>query len=235
MAAQPVRVASRLVGCNQETLIRWKGRSGKSTRLSVKFGVSCDRASAGLETLGPIFEERAFSIETAPPGGTTIIDGGNSDDFVADWFPRDIHGVLDNGREVSVIGARGGMTDPSASYPPQYRQRFGTIRHIIHDAHVDRGHVFCACRFRLTGPNWLRHADGHADTADGGRLGSLNDGSSQWFEFTPAEPMSVLDYDRAVLHPIETLATLLTSHRAEAVELAVRQSPGRPLATGTPI
>lgn len=33
--------------------------------------------------------------------------------------------------------------------------------------------------------------------------------------------MSVLNYDRAVLHPIETLATLLTSYRAEAVELAV--------------
>ncbi|ULP40049.1 hypothetical protein MJO55_28315 (plasmid) [Mycolicibacterium rufum] len=181
-----------------------------------------------LETLGPIFEERAFRIETSPQGGTTIIDGGNSDDLVADWSPRDIHGVLDNGREVSVIGAQGGMTDPSSSYPPQYRQRFGTIRHIIHDAHVDREHVFYAGRFRLTGPNWLRHADGHADTTDGGRLVSLNDGGSQWFEFTPAEPMSVLDYDRAVLHPTETLATLFTSHPAEAVELAVRQSPAGP-------
>lgn len=59
-----------------------------------------------LETLGPIFEERAFRIETSPQGGTTIIDGGNSDDLVADWSPRDIHGVLDNGREVSVIGAQ---------------------------------------------------------------------------------------------------------------------------------
>lgn len=181
-----------------------------------------------LETLGPLFDERAHRVETSPHGGTTIIDGGNSDDLVADWSPRDIHGVLDNGSDVSVIGAQGGMTDPSASHPPQYRQRFGTIRHVIHDVHVDRGHAFCACRFRLTGPNWLRHDDGHADTTEGSHLVSLNDGSHQWFEFTPADPMSVLQFDRAVLHPIETLATLLTSHPAEAVELAVRQSPAGP-------
>lgn len=181
-----------------------------------------------LETIGPIFDERAHRIAVSPHGGTTVTDSGNSDDQVADWSPRDIHGVLDNGRRVSLIGAQGGMTAPSATFPPQYRQRFGTIRHAILDAHVDRKHRFSACRFRLTGPNWLRRHDGHADTTEGGHLVSLTDGRDHWFEFTPAEPMSIVDFDRSVLHPIETLATLLTYSRAEAVDLSVRKSPDGP-------
>lgn len=181
-----------------------------------------------LETLGPIFEERAYRVEVSGHGGTTVTHSGNSDDQVADWSPRDIHGVLDNGRRVSLIGAQGGMAAPSAAFPPQYRQRFDTIRHAILDVHVDRKHAFSACRFRLTGPNWLRHHDGQADTTEGGHLVSLTDGRDHWFEFTPAEPMSILDFDRSILHPSETLATLLTSSRAEAVGLSVRQSPDGP-------
>lgn len=181
-----------------------------------------------METLGPIFQERAYRVEVSPHGGTTVIHSGDSDDHVADWSPRDIHGVLDNGQRVSLVGAQGGMRDTSGTFPPQHRQWFGTIRHAILDVHVGREQEFSTCRFRLTGPNWLRHLDGRAETLGGGHLISVTEGSNHWIEFTPAEPTSVLDYDRSVLHPIETLATLLTSDPAGTVELSVRQSTDGP-------
>jgi hypothetical protein len=156
---------------------------------------------------------------------TTISYGGDSDDHVADWSPRDIHGVLDDGREVSLIGAQGGKASDDIGSSQHYRQWFGTIRHAIFDTHVDREHPFSACRFRLTGPNWFRHTDGQATTVEGGDINSVTEGRDHWFEFTPIAPMSVLDFDTAVLHPVETLATLLTSSSAEAVELSVRHSP----------
>lgn len=177
-----------------------------------------------LETLGPLFEERAYRVEVSGHSATVSI-GGDSDDHVADWSPRDIHGVLDDGREVSLVGAQGGKASGNTGSSQQYRQWFGTIRHAIFDIHVDREHPFSACRFRLTGPNWFRHTDGQAATVEGGEIVSVTEGRDHWFEFSPVTPMSVSDFDTAVVHPIQTIATLLTTSRAEAVELSVRHSP----------
>ena len=185
-------------------------------------------STPALETLGRIFDERAYRVEVSPRGGTTITESGDPDDLVADWEPRNIHGELDDGTPVSVVGAQGGKRRSRRLYDPQYRQRFSTIRHIILDEHVTDQETYSGCRFRLTGPNWLRHDDGEALTSDGGRLVGITEGDDHWFEFTPVHPVTISDIDRWVLHPIDTLASLVIAHPAETVDLRVRLTPESP-------
>lgn len=173
-----------------------------------------------LETLGRIFDERAYVVDVSSRGGVTVSHSGDPEDLVADWEPRNIHGQLSDGTPVAIVGAQGGKRRSTQLFDPEYRQVFGTIRHVIL-AYVDDRQIFARCRFRLDGPNWFRYADGEAVTSEGGRLvGTTTDGE-HWFEFTPAQPMTVSEFDRWVLHPIETLASLVTSNRAEAANLYV--------------
>jgi hypothetical protein len=102
-------------------------------------------------------------------GAVTVSHSGDPEDLVADWEPRNIHGQLADGTPVSIIGAQGGKKRSTQLFDLEYRQVFGTIRHVIL-AYVDDRQTFAHCRFRLDGPNWFRYADGEAVTSDGGRL-----------------------------------------------------------------
>ena len=193
-------------------------------------GVLTLTGAPALETLGRIFDERAYVVDVTPYGGVTISHSGDPEDLVADWEPRTIHGELFDGTSVSIVGAQGGKKRSAKLFDPEYRQIFGTVRHVVLGGLIDDRQTFARCRFRLDGPNWLRYHDGEAVTSDGGCLVSATEGGAHWFEFAPAQAMTITDLDRWVLHPIETLAHLVTFNAAEAVNLQVRltvESPWR--------
>ena len=101
------------------------------------------------------------------------------------------------------------------------------MRHVILNEHVDDRQTYYSCKFRVAGPIW-RSNEGEASTSDGGRLVVSLNGSERWFEFSPPQPLTVRDFDRLVLNPVETLASLITSNPSEAMELYVRIAAGSP-------
>lgn len=181
-----------------------------------------------LETLGRLFDERAYVVDVSPRGGVTISHSADPEDVVADWEPRNIHGVLADGTPVSVVGAQGGKKRTTQLFDWEYRQEFGTSRHALLGVHVDEQQVYAGCRFRLDGPNWFRHNDGDAITSDGGRITAATKGAERWLEFIPNEPLTIADFDRWVLNPVETLALLVTTNPAESADLQVRLAADSP-------
>ena len=181
-----------------------------------------------LDVLGRLFDERANRVQVSPTGGVTITYSGDPDDLVADFEPRTIHGELEDGTRVSIVGAQGGKKRSTGLFDMEYRQEFRTIRHVILDEHVDDRQVYASCCFSVVGPHWWRSEDGEASTSDGGRLVVTREGDTRWSEFIPLHPLTVRDFDRWVLSPIATLASLLTANRAEAVHLHVRLTDASP-------
>jgi ApeA N-terminal domain 1 len=179
-----------------------------------------------FETVGQIFVERAVEVDLHPSGAVRrMAVSGNSDALVADWEPRNIHGELDDGTEVSIVGAQGGRKRSTSFVIQEYRQEFRTIRHVILNEQVDDRQTFDSCRFRLIGPRWWRSQCGEAASAsDGGRLAITEDGDDRWFEFKPAQPLTVRDFDRRVLSSVRTSASLVTDNPASAVGLYVRRT-----------
>ena len=116
--------------------------------------LALDDGRLALEVVGQLFVERANEVEFHPSGAIRrLAVGGNSDDHVADWRPRNIHGVLNDGTQVSMIGAQGGMKRSRSMMDLEYRQEFRTLRHVILYEHVDDQTTYHSCRFRLTGPS----------------------------------------------------------------------------------
>jgi hypothetical protein len=168
-----------------------------------------------LETVDAIFDERTIVVERSSSGVVTRLGVlGNADARVADWEPRNIHGELDDGTLVSVVGAQGRMKRSSSILRLEYRQEFPTLRHVILDEHVDDRTTYYSCRFRVTGPLWWDSQDEEASTSDGGRLVVTDNSEGRWFEFTPPQPLTVEDFGRRVLSPIRTLASIVTSNPA---------------------
>ena len=183
-----------------------------------------------LETVGPLFVERAIHVEFYPSGNVKSF-GVRSDPNgrVADWDERNIHGVLDDGTPVSMVGAQGRKkrSGPATDFI-QYRQEFHTNRHVILGEHVDDRTTYHSCRFRVTGPIWYTQTHGEASTSEGGRLTVTHEGDFGSFEFVPAEAMTMRDFNRRVLSPIETLASLITSNPSGNTDLDVRLGAATP-------
>lgn len=182
-----------------------------------------------LETVGQIFVERAVDVDLHPSGAVKrIAVSGDSDALVYDWQPRNIHGQLEDGTLVSMVGAQGGRRRNSGFNIRQYQQEFRVSRHVILNEHVDEQCKFHSGKFRVVGLNWWGSQAGEASTSDGGYLRISQDEDDRWFEFTPSEPMAVRDFDRRVLSPVATLASLVTDTPAGASNLSVRLTADSP-------
>jgi ApeA N-terminal domain 1 len=180
-----------------------------------------DGATPVLETVGRIFDERAYRDAVSQHGGVTISNSGNPDDLVADFQPRNINGELNDGRQVSLIEAQGGA-DPNSFVGRHYRQRF-RARHAVMDEHVDgAAQRYAGFKFYLTGSSWWRRPDEEAQTDDGSHLRLTWEEDSRSFEFCPASPLTFREVDSAALSPITTLASLVTNNPADVGDLHVR-------------
>lgn len=182
-----------------------------------------------LETAGQLFVERAVDVDLHPSGAVRrMAVSGDADALVYDWEPRNIHGQLEDGTLVSMVGAQGGRKRNSGFMIRQYQQEFRTSRHVILNEHVDEQSKFHSGKFRVVGPSWWGSQAGEASTSDGGNLLISQDGDDCWFEFRPAEPMAVRDFDRRVLSPVATLASLVTDTPADTFNLSVRLTADSP-------
>lgn len=191
--------------------------------------LTLDAGRPGLEIVGQLFVERARYVEIGDDGLVRALGvAGRPHDRVADWAPRNIHGVLDDGTLVSVVGAQGGMKRTLDFKDPRYRQEFRTVRHVILNEHVDDQTRYHSCRFRVTGPIWYTQNRSEANTSDGGNLVVTHEGDSCLFEFIPAEPMTIKDLHELVLSPTRTLASVVTANQAGTNDFHVRSVAGSP-------
>lgn len=183
-----------------------------------------------LETVGRLFVERSISVEFRADGAIRRIGvGGSSDDRVADWEPRNIHGALDNGTLVSIVGAQGRMMrSKSIMDLSAYRQEFRTLRHVVLNEHVDNRTTYQSCRFRVTGPIWYLPQPSETSTSESGQLVVTQEGDSCLFEFTPNEPMTIKDFEAHLLSPVRTLASIVTFNPAGTRDLSVRLNAAAP-------
>ncbi|MEU2007204.1 HEPN domain-containing protein [Rhodococcus sp. NPDC019627] len=160
------------------------------------------KADARLETFD-LVDMRAFSpAKILPNGETHLLQSGRPEDVVADFSPITVHGVLDSGREVTLVDAMGTAGLSGQSF---------RVRYVLDGAHLE-GHDqrFNAVRFQLDDARWWPHLkDGM--TAVAGTMGSLSisrDGQSVWFVFELKEPMTLRECDSLVISPARTLARL---------------------------
>lgn len=185
--------------------------------------LTIDAGRPALEIVGQLFVERSNHVEIGDGGlvrGLTV--GGRPHERVADWEPRNIHGVLDDGTLVSMVGAQGGMKRPLNVRDFRYRQEFRTLRHVILNEHVDDRTAYHSCRFRVTGPIWYTQTHHEAITSDGGLLLVTHEGDSCLFEFVPDEPMTIKDLGELVLSPTRTLASVVTANPCGTNDFHVR-------------
>lgn len=176
-----------------------------------------------LVVAGQLFVERSNIVEFHDNGTVKRLSvGGRPHDRVADWEPRNIHGVLDDGTRVSMVGAQGGMKRPLSVVDFRYRQEFRTLRHVILDEHVDDQTTYHSCRFRLTGPIWYTQVRHEARASDGGHLVVTHEGDSCLLEFVPPEPATIKDFGELVLSPARTLASIVTANPAGTTDFQVR-------------
>jgi hypothetical protein len=175
--------------------------------------LTLDAGHPALETVGRLFVERSIGVEFGANGSIGSLKvGGNSDDRIADWEPRNIHGVLDDGTLVSMVGAQGQMKRSRSIMDfREYRQEFRTLRHVILNEHVDDRTTYHRCRFRVTGPIWYRQQRSEVSPTANGRLVVTQEGDSCLFEFTPDVPMTIRDYEARVLSPAKTLASIVVN------------------------
>jgi hypothetical protein len=192
--------------------------------------LTLDADRPALETVGRLFVERSITVEFRADGAITRIGvGGRSDDRVADWEPRNIHGALDDGTLVSMVGAQGRMMrSRSIMDLSTYRQEFRTLHHVILNEHVDDRTTYHSCRFRVTGPIWYLPQPSERSTSDSGQLVVTQEGDSCLFEFTPNEPMTIKDFEAHVLSPVRTLASIVTFNPTGTGELFIRLNAGSP-------
>lgn len=182
-----------------------------------------------LETVGQLFVERSIGVEFGANGAVrSLAVGGRPEDRVADWEPRNIHGVLDDGTLVSMVGAQGQMKRPLNIRDFRYRQEFRTLRHVILNEHVDDRTTYHSCRFRVTGPIWYTQTHNEASTSDGGLLLVTHEGDFCLFEFVPAAPMTIKDLGERVLSPTKTLASIVTSNLTGTNDFYVRLDADSP-------
>lgn len=157
---------------------------------------------AKLKTTGSLVDMRAFSMTILENGLVEWTQSEDPADVVADFSPITIHGVLDTGREITLVDAMGTAGPDFQSF---------RVRYVLDGAHVD-GHEerFSAVRFQLDDPWWWAHLkDGMS--AQAGAVGSLSisrDGQSVWFVFESAEPMTLRECDSLVISPVLTLTRL---------------------------
>jgi hypothetical protein len=176
-----------------------------------------------LEIVGRLFDELSYPVEFHPSGQIKRLAArADPDDRVKDWEPRNIHGVLDDGTPVSIVGAQGHMQHPLSITNLEYRQAFRTLRHAIVNQHIDDRTTFHSCRFRLTGPIWYQTSQSEASTADGGRLLVTHEGDFCLFEFVPTKPMTIKGFDQRVLSPAATLASIVTANASGTNDFYVR-------------
>jgi hypothetical protein len=186
-----------------------------------------DGAIPVLETVGRIFDERAYRITVSEHGGVTIAHSGNPDDLVADFQPRNINGELHDGRRVSLVEAQGGA-DPNSFMDRQYGQKFHA-RHAVMDEHVNgAAQRYAGFNFDVRGSGWWQRPDEEAQTDDGSRLRLTWEEDSRSFEFCPASPLTFREVDPTVLSPITTLASLVTDNPAAVGGLHVRLADDGP-------
>lgn len=192
--------------------------------------LTLNAGSPALETVGRLFVERSIGVEFGADGSVRSLKvGGNSDDRIADWEPRNIHGVLDDGTLVSMVGAQGQMKRSGSMMDfRKYRQEFRTLRYVILNEHVDDRTTYDMCRFRVTGPIWYRQHSSEVSPTANGRLAVTQEGDSCLFEFRPTVPMTIRDYEAQVLSPSQTLASIVTCNPAGTDDLAVRVGAGSP-------
>lgn len=186
-----------------------------------------DGARPVLETVGRIFDERAYRITVSEHGGVTIAHSGDPDDLVADFQPRNIHGELRDGRRVSLVEAQGGA-DPNSFMRGQYRQRF-RARHVVMDEHVDgAAQGYAGFKFVVRGCGWWQVPDEEAQTDDGHRLHLRWEEDDRSFEFSSSSPMTFREFEPRVLSPITTLTSLVTDNPADVGGLHVRLADDGP-------
>ena len=174
-----------------------------------------------LDVDRPIFDERSYSHNVTRTG-ETIAFSGDPHDLVADFQPRTIHGVLSDDSKVSAIDAQGGG---GRGLDFDFSQRF-RCRYVLVGAHVDGHQVYAATRFRLVGPPL---PDGEAMTADDSILRVLNRvGDKQWFEFEPAQPVTLKHFDWRVQDPIITLFSLVTDNSTVVRDQQLRLDSSSP-------
>ncbi|RIS51807.1 HEPN domain-containing protein [Mycobacteroides abscessus] len=185
-----------------------------------------------LEIQGRIFDERANLVTVSEHGGTTISYTGDPEDMVADFEPRDILGVLQDGSAVSIVGAQGGKKHAGSFYDWKYRQQFRSTRHVLVGEHVDGDRqTYQDCRFQIAGANWWGATGGQAQTKCGGTLILETVSDQPAFHYTPAEALTIRELDWQVLSPVATLVSLVTHNPTGAVRLQVRRTEQSPWMT----
>ncbi|MBO0881241.1 MAG: hypothetical protein J2P17_13010 [Mycobacterium sp.] len=186
-----------------------------------------DGATPVLETVGRIFDERAYRVTVSEHGGVTIAHSGNPDDLVADFQPRNIHGELNDGRQVSLVEAQGGA-DPNSFMGHQYRQRFRALQAVMDERVDGAAQRYAGFKFPVRGSGWWRQPDEQAQTNDGSWLRLTWEDDSRSFEFCPASSLTFRQVDSAVLSPITTLASLATDNPTDVGDLHVRLADDGP-------
>ena len=189
-----------------------------------------DHDRPALETLGRIFDERAYKVTVSPSGGVTISYSGDPEDMVSDFQPRDIHGELADGTQVSVLEAQGHKKN-SGFGNLQYRQEFRARRVVMGEHVAGEEQEYSAFQFRVRGPLWWRSHNGQALTDDGSRLVLITENGERSFEFHPISPLTLREFDRSALSPTTTLCALVTGNPAAEAELRVRITADSPWLT----
>lgn len=210
---------------SDEVMLGWFWRVGtplpeRRGELRVRAG-----AEAELRVERPISPIRMIRVEPGEsPGMQVVRYSADPDDAVADFQPVTVHGVLDDGTEVTVMDAQ--------AYNDGFLQQWFRAPVVVMGAHLGgQEQRYAAVRFCLDDPRWWTHLIEPARGPGCGEVGSLRvyaDGDGQvWFEHRAHGPLTRREYARLVVDPVLTLAKLATQSRLHVTALEFRVADER--------
>lgn len=156
---------------------------------------------------GPVAEDPSVTTTTAPGTGELVVtELGNPKEVVAAFAPTVLHGELDSGKQVTLLGAR----NHAAGLGPLGQPHYVAVTAVL-GAHVPDDQLYGAIRFRLDAPVWTDHlADGQASTVpdDGSVLRADKVPGGTWLVYESAAPASQRELGSRVVLGCRTLARL---------------------------
>ncbi|KOS56685.1 HEPN domain-containing protein [Rhodococcus rhodochrous] len=180
---------------------------------------------AELRVERAISPSRMIRVEPGEsPGRQVVRYSADLDDAVADFQPVTVHGVLDDGTEVTVMDAQ--------AHNDGFLQQWFRAPVVVMGAHLDgQEQHYAAVRFCLDEPRWWAHLIQPGQEAGCDEIGSLrvyvDDDARVWFEHRAHSPMTRREYDRLVVDPMLTLAKLATQSRVHVTALEFRVADDR--------
>ncbi|MBF6479383.1 HEPN domain-containing protein [Nocardia cyriacigeorgica] len=172
-----------------------------------------------------IMTEACVTITHPSEHETHIAYGGTPTDHVADFSPRTLLGLTNDGNKISLLDSQITLSHGLSLEGAPGRQEF-SCRTIVLGTHVEKRQKFTSCRYEFAG-TWAHHLDGtdySLDLLGGTILRFKKNESSIILELECTDRALIREFETHILTPYKSLLKIATQQRLRVLSMEIRES-----------